>query len=1002
MDSHNPFDQPVQQVDAETVPSVRSRYWKIGALCSLLIIVVVVGLILQQREEPLEQLLAKGQVHLAKREYDLARQFAERALTQDSSSSAALLLLGRTHAGTGQIDKALSYFDQIPDDASANAVSARCIAGDLLLVQQKKLIDAERQFRRAISQEKSNLFANNRLAYLLGLESRDWESIPYRIEVIKQKDFSSPHLYALALGDRALDNPETMFGYYNQWPDSPASQLGMGRINIEINKIDDAERLLRAAVQSAPDLMEAQYRLGQVLEKSGSPEKFIAWNAQLPPEAEEYPGIWYIRGVWERGQNHFPSAARCFWEAVRRNPDHAPSNYQLGQVLVSMEAQQKAEPFLKRAHDIEQLLKSAELAFNSLEEPEIQKTAKYAEQFGFLWEAVGWANFGLKHYPNSTWPHEIIERLQPTLVDLPMVRSIPNVNPALKNDLSDYPLPDWKTKTKERGTSSDSAGLQQAVTFENRASESGLNFSYYNAGQPHSKGIVMMYEVIGGGAAVLDFDNDGWPDIHLPQGAEWPVKDDQRRFVDHLFRNLGNGQFEDVTELSQLFDNRFSQGGTVGDFNNDGFDDLYITNIGGNRLYQNNGDGTFTDITDETGTAGERFTASAIIADLNGDRWPDIYAVNYLSGDDLFTKVCGDSSGVAASCLPHLFPASQDQLYLNLGNGRFEEVTSQAGIVVPNGKGLGIIAADFDHSGKLSLFIANDVAPNFFFSNQTSMPGSSPQFVEQALPMGLSLNGDAQQESSMGIAADDADGDGLIDLFVTNFDNESNTLYRQQPGQIFLDVTQSSNLAESSAPLLGWGTQFIDGELDGLPDLILTNGHVNDLRSKGRPYQMPPQYFRNMGKGRFEEMPPQMLGKFFQSQYLGRGMARLDWNRDGLEDVVISHLDAPVALLTNTTKKHGHSLSFRLIGVESARDAIGTTVTVKSGNRTFVRQLVAGDGNQSSNQRLLVFGLGENSNADKIEIRWPSGQKQQFENLAADSEYIVVEGHPEPVRLQVN
>ena len=322
--------------------------------------------------------------------------------------------------------------------------------------------------------------------------------------------------------------------------------------------------------------------------------------------------------------------------------------------------------------------------------------------------------------------------------------------------------------------------------------------------------------------------------------------------------------------------------------------------------------------------------------------------------------------------------------------------------MVPNGKGLGIIAADFDRSGKLSLFVANDVAPNFFFSNQTSQPGSRPQFVEQALLMGLSLNADAQQESSMGVAADDANGDGLIDLFITNFDNESNTLYCQQPGQIFLDVTQSSNLTDRSVPLLGWGTQFIDGELDGMPDLIVTNGHVNDLRSKGRPYQMPPQYFRNTGKGRFEELSSQTLGPFFEGQYLGRGMARVDWNRDGLEDVVISHLDVPVALLTNTTQKRGHSLSLRLVGVESARDAIGTTVTVKSGNRTLVRQLTAGDGNQSSNQRLLVFGLGESSQAHRVEVRWPSGRIQEFENLAADTEYIVVEGYSDPVHLRTN
>ena len=944
-------------------------------------------------------MVAKGRLHLAKKEYHLAKQLAERALVQNASSTDALLLAGRACTGIGQIGEALSFLERISDDTSPVSVSARCAAGDIYLFHQKKLTDAEEQFRRAISQESSNLVANNRLAYLLGLESRDWESIPYRIEVVKQKDFSSPHLYALALGDRALDNPETVVSYYNTWPESPALQLGMARVYIEIKKTSDAERLLRAAVQTTPDLIEAQYRLGQVLEQSGSATKFVKWNAQLPPAAEKHPGIWYTRGAWARRRYQLSAAARCFWEAVRRNPDHAPSNYHLGQVLISLHAQDNAQVFLKRAHNIEQYVKSAELAFNSLEVAEIKKTAEFAERFGFLWEAVGWANFGQMHYPNATWPQTIISRLQPKLIDLPLVRSIPDVNPALQVDLSDYSLPDWKTQKSEEGRPTDSSALYQAVTFENRATDSGLNFSYFNSGEPQTKGIVMMYEVVGGGAAILDFDHDGWPDIHFPQGAKWPVTDDQRRHIDKLFRNLGNGRFEDVTELSRLFENRFSQGATVGDFDNDGFDDLYIANIDRNRLYQNNGDGTFTDVTEETETDGQRFTASGLIADLNGDTWPDIYAVNYLSGDDLFTKVCGDKTGISASCLPHLFPASQDQLYLNLGDGRFEEVTSQAGIEVPNGKGLGIVAGDFDSSGQLSLFVANDVAPNFFFSNQTTHPGARPQFIERALPMGLSLNADAQQESSMGVAAGDADGDGLIDLFVTNFDNESNTLYRQQVGQVFLDVTQAVNLTDRSLPYLGWGTQFIDGELDGLPDLLITNGHVNDLRSKGRPYRMSPQYFSNVGEGRYKEIASQALGTFFEGQYLGRGMARLDWNRDGAEDVVVSHLDAPVALLTNSTKNRGHFIAFRLAGVQSSRDAIGTTVTVKAGNLTLVRQLTAGDGNQSSNQRLLTFGLGEETRIETLRVRWPSGLSQTLSGLDADKEYLLIEGQAEPVRF---
>jgi tetratricopeptide (TPR) repeat protein len=237
MDRNKPSGQSIHD---RNVSTGMSRYWKFGTSCCVIAGVVAAVFLFCNQEEPLNRLVAKGRLHLAKKEYHLAKQLAERALVQNASSTDALLLAGRACTGIGQIGEALSFLERISDDTSPVSVSARCAAGDIYLFHQKKLTDAEEQFRRAISQESSNLVANNRLAYLLGLESRDWESIPYRIEVVKQKDFSSPHLYALALGDRALDNPETVVSYYNTWPESPALQLGMARVYIEIKKTRSA------------------------------------------------------------------------------------------------------------------------------------------------------------------------------------------------------------------------------------------------------------------------------------------------------------------------------------------------------------------------------------------------------------------------------------------------------------------------------------------------------------------------------------------------------------------------------------------------------------------------------------------------------------------------------------------------------------------------------------------------------------------------------------------
>ena len=540
------------------------------------------------------------------------------------------------------------------------------------------------------------------------------------------------------------------------------------------------------------------------------------------------------------------------------------------------------------------------------------------------------------------------------------------------------------------------------MTFDDRAQEAGVSFQYYNDSDPRVDGLTRVYQFTGGGTGIVDFDADGWPDIYLTQGCpiaadnNEPVDAGAGGHLDRLFRNRGDGGFDDVTKDAGLVESAYSQGVTVGDYNSDGFADLYIGNLGRNRHYRNNGDGTFTEVTDITRTGGDHWTTSCLMADLNGDALADVYSVNYLSGPGVFTTVCRDLSGERHACAPAQFPAAQDQLYLNLGDGRFKNVTTSSGIEIPEGKGLGILAADFNGSGLLNLFIANDGVANFYFVNQTVSRGNDLQLKEQALPLGLAFNRDGFSEACMGVAAGDTDGDGLSELFVTNFFEESNTLYRRQANGQFVDDTKRAGLSDPSVALLGFGTQFLDGELNGSLDLIVTNGHINVPNKQTVPYKMPPQYFSNRGDGNFVERKLGLAGPYFRGSYLGRGMARLDWNRDGLEDVVISHLDSAAALLLNTTTSPGHYLAVRLRGVQSNRDAIGTTAVVTLGDTTLYRQLTAGDGYHSSNQRLLTFGLGDHTRIDKLEIQWPSGLKMTIMDPPIDTELLFIEQHPQP------
>jgi hypothetical protein len=692
-----------------------------------------------------------------------------------------------------------------------------------------------------------------------------------------------------------------------------------------------------------------------------------------------------------------PTAARCFWEAVRRDPDHRQGNYRLGTTLAGMKDSSRAAPFLERAERLEALSVVIDDLFrNHHHTASMAKASALAEALGRLWEAWGWALLARGESPRLEWAEQTIARLAPRLqADVP--RTLPEHNPALQTDLTEYPLP-VRMATAGRAAPRPGDGPSGArIRFDDVALSAGLEFTYFNSHDGSKRG-TRIIESTGGGVAAFDFDGDTWPDLYFTQGCRQPSDRPLGEHRDRLFRNLGDGRAADVTESAGLGDERFSQGISAGDYNNDGFPDLYLANIGPKRLYRNNGDGTFAETTGPAGIHGNDWTTSCVIADLNGDTWPDIYEVNFCAGPDVFTLMC-QHGGVARSCSPQSFDAAPDRVYVGRGDGTFEDVTETAGISAPDGYGLGIVAADFEGTGVLNLFIANDGTANFYFVNRTDPRDRRLKFAEQALAAGLAFDADGLPQACMGVAAGDADGNGLIDLHVTNFYNESDALYLQQSPGLFADMAQSAGLRGPSMIPLGFGTQFLDADLDGRPDLVLTNGHVEDSRDVGQPYEMSPQCYRNLGGGRFVELPPSSLGKFFEGKYLGRGLARLDWNRDGKEDFVVSHIGAPAALVVNRTDGAGHYLALQLRGVVSSRDAVGTTVRLTAGERTWTSQLTAGDGYQASNERRLVFGLGDAGHVDKLVVRWISGREQEFSDLRGDVDLLVIEGRDDLIRL---
>lgn len=965
-----------------------------GRIRSLAIALVVLGAFAGSHSiwnaSATERLLHRAAVRLSHEEYIEAEELAKEVLRLDARSSLALLIAGEAAVRQSHSEDAIHYFQQVEDDGSADAVHALYRAGERLMATGHAR-EAEQSLRRALQHDPGHALANKKLAVLLQIQGRTRESAPYVRRLLLDGDLAKDHLLMIgAIDTTYVEDYQFVENCLKSDAANSAVLLGRARQSLAKSRLKDAEPILQRIVAEQPDSIEAQARLGGVLVERGDDRRFLEWRRKLPRGAESHPEIWHVQGLWARRNGQLLGAARCFLEAARLDPNHKGAIFQLSQLLSETEHADVVAQLSVRSQRLSQLhylLMEVRFGYNA------QLARKMVDLLDLLdrpLEAIGWC-YVLKDWKmgNEEWAIPRAEQIRVKLTGEETL-TLASGNPVARLDPNDFPLPRWPDTAAESEELQSPSARDGAIQFADTARDAGIEFQYFN-GTTADSGLGHILQATGGGIAVIDYDLDGWQDLYFIQSGPFPIQPGQSQYTNRLYRNLGNGRFQDVTAATGLADAGYGQGVAVGDYNSDGFPDLYVANFGTNRLYENTGCGNFIDVTDRAGVSGDHWTTSCMIADLNGDALPEIYAVNYALKDEVLELNCKHEDQ-PRTCAPTLLTADQDQLYYNLGNGRFENVTQECGIVAPDGKGLGVVAADFEHRGQLDIFVANDTSANFFFHNETVGPGAKPSFNEEAIVTGVGFDELGNLQACMGLAAGDANGDGLLDLFVTNFYGESNVLYLQGEDHRFTDATRKANLRESGFHMLGFGAQFIDGELDGWPDLIITNGHIDLTFSHGNPDRMPPQYMRNLGGGKFVELTAESLGPYFQGKYFGRALAKLDWNRDGREDVCISHLDAPTALLTNTTPATGSYLAVKLCGVTSNRDAIGAIVTVEAGERKWVQHVIGGGGYFVSNQRQLLFGLANSESVDRLTINWPSGNVQTFKKLPVDQEVVIVEG----------
>jgi hypothetical protein len=522
------------------------------------------------------------------------------------------------------------------------------------------------------------------------------------------------------------------------------------------------------------------------------------------------------------------------------------------------------------------------------------------------------------------------------------------------------------------------------VHFTEISRPAGITFKH--AFSPEKKYIA---ESMSGGVALFDYDNDGYLDIYFVNSLTVDLAKAHQKTRSALYHNNGDGTFTDVTDKAGVSDIGFGMGVAVGDFNNDGFADLYVTCLGPNHLFKNNGNGTFTEVTARAGVGDPRWSTGAAFLDYDNDGKLDLFVANYVDFDLNHLPEFGQGrtcqfKGIPVQCGPRGLPGAGDSLYRNNGDGTFTDVSKKAGVSDPNGYyGMGVICSDFDDDGLVDIFVANDSTPNFLYHNN-----GDGTFKETGFISGTAVNGNGKEQGSMGVTLGDYDHDGKLDLFLTNFDDEYNALYHNDGRGSFSDVSYASKVAAVSLPYVGWGTKFFDYDNDGWVDLFVANGHAYPQRDH---YRQRMFVHHNNRDGTFGEVAEQLSSSLMEKR-VSRGVAFGDLDNDGDVDIVVNDLDGSPQVFRNDGGNANSSVLIKTIGVKSNRDGIGARVKVVASDLVLVDEVRSGGSYLSQNDLRLHFGLEQRTKIDLVEVRWPSGVVDKITNVNANKMITIKEG----------
>ena len=528
------------------------------------------------------------------------------------------------------------------------------------------------------------------------------------------------------------------------------------------------------------------------------------------------------------------------------------------------------------------------------------------------------------------------------------------------------------------------AAQSTGIRFEDVTRAAGIRFIHNNG----SFGQKWLPEAMGSGVAFLDYDNDGWQDILIVNGMDWPGHARHRSTL-ALYRNNHDGTFTDVTAKAGLDVPMYGMGVAIGDYLNNGYDDIFVTCLGQNHLFRNNGNGTFTDVTKQAGLWGpNEFSTSAAWVDYDRDGHLDLVVANYVQWSPANDIYCTLDGSTKSYCTPESYKGTSVRLWHNRGDGTFEDATAKAGLLDPTSKSLGVAILDANQDGWPDILISNDTQPNKLYINN-----GNGTFTEKGVPAGVAYSEDGIARAGMGVDAADYDRSGYPSVLITNFANQMVSLYHNERNGLFVDEAPQSEVGHATLLTLGFGCFFFDYDLDGWPDIYVADGHIDNAIERVQPlvrYAEPPHVFRNLGNGKFDDVTT-TLGAEFNAPEVARGAAYGDIYNDGALDLLVSTNGGPVHLFRNAGTTN-NSLRIKLVGTKSNRDGIGTVVRVAAGSDIQSKMLSSGSSYLSSSELILTFGLATHAQADAVDLYWPSGQTDHLTNIAANQIVTVKEG----------